>query len=312
MSTARISVIVPARNEEGRIGPCLDSILRQTWRDFELIVVDDASIDQTADIVRRFRDPRIILISNPVRLGIAASRNKGLERAGGEFIFFTDADCIVDVSWLKNGSDHFHPRTLGLSGRTFYVSQTFRPTIRDRIRTTQLLRPNPFIDSRHPFLQSPFMCCNVAYRKEAVERVGGFNEEYGNVMEDFELYLRIQEASSGDPQRELADCPDMIVRHQRELYTAGSLLRDSDLGNIIRLKRDHNYRNPLVFWGPVVFPTFLALAFCPPLWIPYFWFHGQGFPTAGDLPLIPVYFLRGILMRLSIWRAALRLGVFSI
>jgi len=312
MAVAAISVIVVARNEGRRIGLCLESILRQTRRDFELIVVNDASTDQTADIVRSIRDPRIVLTSSPDRLGIAASRNRGLERARGEFVFFTDADCIADDDWLERGMERFHPWTLGLSGRTFYVSESFRPTIRDRIRTTRLLQPNPLLDAKHPHVQSHFMCCNVAYRKTALARVGGFNEDYGNIMEDFDLYLRVREAFAGGMEWELADCQDMIVRHQRELVTAGSLLRDCDLGNSVRLKRDHDYRNPLVFWGPVVFPTFLALALCPPLWIPYFWFHGQRFPSLADLPLIPVYFARGILIRLSIWKAALKLGVFSI
>jgi glycosyltransferase involved in cell wall biosynthesis len=312
LTAPRVSIVVPVRNEEKRLGACLEALSGQSFEKFEVIVVDDASTDATPDVLARHRDPRTVRLRNAVRRGIAASRNAALARARGTFVFFTDADCVPDRDWIAAGLDRFAPRTAGLSGLTHYVAPGFRPSIRDRIRATAPLRPNPLVNRGHRHVQSTFMCCNAAYRKEALDRVGGFNEAYGNVMEDFDLYLRVRASLAGRPGAELAECPAMIVRHQRTLYTVRSLLADTDQGNIVRLKRDHGYENPLVFWGPVVLPTFLALAVFPPLWLPYFWLHGQKPSAPGDVLYLPLFAVRGILLRLSIWRAALRLGVLAL
>lgn len=86
-----VSVVIPARNAEATIGQTIESVRRQTLADFELIVIDDGSTDGTSACARGVADPRIRVCGLPHQ-GLAASRNRGLERATGEFVSFIDAD----------------------------------------------------------------------------------------------------------------------------------------------------------------------------------------------------------------------------
>lgn len=100
MQTVTVSVIMPAHNRETFIRDSIDSVLAQTFTDFELIVVDDGSTDTTAAIVKSYTDPRIRLIRQPNQ-GVSVARNTGLEAAQGEFITFLDSDDLYYPEFLK-------------------------------------------------------------------------------------------------------------------------------------------------------------------------------------------------------------------
>ena len=91
-----VSIIMPAYNAEKDIGECIDSILRQTFTDWELIIVDDGSTDRTAAVCERYaaEDRRIRVIRQENR-GVSGARNRGLESVAGEFIAFVDADDLL-------------------------------------------------------------------------------------------------------------------------------------------------------------------------------------------------------------------------
>src|SRR5579872_609411 len=96
----KVSVVIPARNEERTIGALLDSLLRQTHPAAEIIVVDAGSADRTAQIVREYQEKTIRLISiAPAFPGTA--RNAGVERAMSDDIAFTDAGIQLDPQWLE-------------------------------------------------------------------------------------------------------------------------------------------------------------------------------------------------------------------
>src|SRR5690606_9946149 len=88
------SVIMPAWNASRDIEASIRSVLAQTHRAFELIVIDDASTDDTRDIVERLRkeDGRICLVCNPVNYGVSITRNHGMEHARGRYLMFLDSD----------------------------------------------------------------------------------------------------------------------------------------------------------------------------------------------------------------------------
>ncbi len=90
----KVSVVMPAYNAEAYIEAAVRSVLRQTWTEFELIVVDDCSQDTTAKIVKRLakEDGRITLLQNARNSGVSASRNAGVAHANGEWIAFLDSD----------------------------------------------------------------------------------------------------------------------------------------------------------------------------------------------------------------------------
>jgi glycosyltransferase involved in cell wall biosynthesis len=87
-----VSVVIPVYNRAATIAAAIESVLRQTWRDFELIVVDDGSTDGTLAAAAEVRDPRVRLVANPRNLGAAAARNAGVAEARGTWIAFQDSD----------------------------------------------------------------------------------------------------------------------------------------------------------------------------------------------------------------------------
>ncbi len=92
--TPRVSILVPCYNAEPYLSRCLDSLLTQTYRDFEIIAIDDGSQDGTPRLLASYaqRDPRIHVIRNPSNLGLIRTLNRGIERSGCEYVARMDAD----------------------------------------------------------------------------------------------------------------------------------------------------------------------------------------------------------------------------
>ncbi|MBC1564867.1 glycosyltransferase family 2 protein [Listeria booriae] len=87
-----ISIIMPAHNAEAHIQAAIDSVLAQSWTDFELLILDDCSTDQTVALVQAYTDPRIRLYMLEENLGAAGTRNYGIRQAKGRYIAFLDSD----------------------------------------------------------------------------------------------------------------------------------------------------------------------------------------------------------------------------
>jgi glycosyltransferase involved in cell wall biosynthesis len=113
-----ISVIIPVWNSGALLRRCLEALARQTLGPdcFEIIVVDNGSSDDSAAIANSF--PGVVLLSEP-RPGSYAARNRGLARARGDFIAFTDADCVPAPDWLEQAlaAARRHPGAGVLAGR---------------------------------------------------------------------------------------------------------------------------------------------------------------------------------------------------
>lgn len=106
-----VSVVIPAFNAEKTLGACLESLRAQTLRDFEALVVDDASSDGTRSVARSTGDPRVRLIASPHNAGSAAARNRGLAQCRGRYVALQDADDLalpqrlaLQVAFLEAGS----------------------------------------------------------------------------------------------------------------------------------------------------------------------------------------------------------------
>jgi len=92
MSRPALSVIMPVYNGERYLAEAIDSVLCQTFEDFELIVINDASTDNSAKIIESYTDPRIRSLANDENMGIPYNRNLGLQKAEGDFLCWTDCD----------------------------------------------------------------------------------------------------------------------------------------------------------------------------------------------------------------------------
>ncbi|HEL2412007.1 TPA: glycosyltransferase family 2 protein [Streptococcus suis] len=93
----KVSIIIPVYNTEQYIGQCIESILKQTLSDVELILIDDCSTDQSLAILKNYadKDQRITLVESAVNTGVGEARNKGINLATGEYIAFVDSDDFV-------------------------------------------------------------------------------------------------------------------------------------------------------------------------------------------------------------------------
>lgn len=99
----KISIIIPTYNEEGVIGICLNSLLNQTLKNFEVIVVDDGSTDNTWNTLSEIRNRKFeILKLHAKHVGAGAARNLGTKSTNGEILVFVDADMTFDKDFLKN------------------------------------------------------------------------------------------------------------------------------------------------------------------------------------------------------------------
>lgn len=97
-----ISIVVPVYNAEQYIGRCLDSILKSTYRDFEIIIVDDGSTDQSSQICKKYsRGEERIKFFIQKHKGVSVARNKGIDESQGEWIVFVDADDMISMDFLQ-------------------------------------------------------------------------------------------------------------------------------------------------------------------------------------------------------------------
>ena len=179
-----VSIIIACYNQAHFLGEAIESALAQTYSSREIIVVDDGSTDNTAEVARRYPALRYIFQENA---GPSAARNTGVGNSHGEYLVFLDADDRLLPDALKMGvaSLRQHPDCAFVSGFCRLVvadgsllSQPQQPCI-DRDHYLELLRRN--------YIWCP---ASVIYRRSAFEAVHGFNESLGR-GEDYDLFLRI-------------------------------------------------------------------------------------------------------------------------
>jgi glycosyltransferase involved in cell wall biosynthesis len=183
-----ISIIIPVYNADRFIAATIDSVLAQTFSDFEVVVVNDGSTDGTQGIVEQYmqRDRRVQLISQPNQ-GISATRKRGQQASQGEFLAFLDADDLWCPNNLELHLQHFANRpNLGLSfGRVEFMRQD--GTLTGTYSTSQLEEIEPV----HLFYENLLVTSsNMVIRRVVLEEVGSFDVELCGT-EDQELPLRI-------------------------------------------------------------------------------------------------------------------------
>lgn len=179
-----VSVILPAFNAEKHLGEAVDSILSQTFTDFELIVVDDGSTDRTLEIVRGNSDYRVTVISNSENLGLAKSLNVGISKARGRYIARQDADDISLPERLQKQFDYMekHPKIAVLG--------TGRLTLSDdgKIRAYRPPMESPTFEDM--LKSSRIIGASVMMRKELIDEVGGY-DDFFRQADDYDLWLRV-------------------------------------------------------------------------------------------------------------------------
>lgn len=97
----RVTVLMPTYNVAPYVREAIDSVMQQTYRDFELLVIDDCSTDNTVEVVRNIDDPRIYIVQNEKNVGLAENLNRGLSHITTEYVARMDGDDIAEPRWLE-------------------------------------------------------------------------------------------------------------------------------------------------------------------------------------------------------------------
>jgi glycosyltransferase involved in cell wall biosynthesis len=208
--TPLVSVVMATYNGEKFLRPAIASILDQTFRDFELIVVDDASTDRTESILRDFKDDRMVVLRNHRNLGIAGATNRGLNAARGQYIALQDHDDIslphrfqTQVEFLNS-----HPDIAVVGSAATLIDH-------DDVAYASFPLPCDDIDLkwRLLFVGDAFHYTSIMARRSAIVEIGGYNEDpafrFSEVYDPFSLIAM---------RHRVVNLPEILVfwrRHRR-------------------------------------------------------------------------------------------------
>ncbi len=206
-----VSILMPVYNAERHLDAAIDSILAQTYTDFELLIIDDGSTDKSLEIVRSYRDKRIRILAAPHQ-GLVATLNAGLSEARGAFVARMDADDLSTPRRIEKQVEYLHrrPDTALVGSWARLVDEAGEPT------GTCWAEP---IGGRHLYLglcsSNQFIHGSTMFRRDAALAVGGYRAAFVTA-EDYDLWLRLGEVG------ELANIPESLylLRVHRRSKTA--------------------------------------------------------------------------------------------
>ncbi len=182
--TALVTVLMPVFNGARYLASAIESILGQSFDDFEFLIVDDASTDESRALIRGYSDSRVRLVENSINIGQTNSLNRGLGLARGLYVARLDADDIALPQRLGRQVDYLarHPETALLASASCYIDADGR-----------VWRQNPAIATLHNAIawQLIFNNClphsSIMMRRQAVVSSGGYNMDF-KWAQDYELY----------------------------------------------------------------------------------------------------------------------------
>ena len=272
-----VSVIVLTYNSENTIKRCLDSIFNQTYKNFELIILDDGSTDHTIKIIKSYKDSRINLYKNEKNIGIAKSRNVALSKCKTKLVFFTDSDCIATSNWLEVGVKNIKDYDI-ITGWLLYENEI--PSFRDRA----------------VWGKDMFYTSNLGFKKSALDKVNGFDEKFAMFTEDKDICYRILKKGG-----KKIYCKDMIVIHQARFRSYKSEWKDYKnyyQGKFYGEITHHNEGS--ILWR-IICPRDLIFIIFPPILLIL-----RSFKSIQDLLLLPATWAGMIRGRLSLWMTAIK------
>ena len=232
-----VSIILPTYNRAHLLPRAILSVLDQTYQNFELVIIDDASTDETSQVVKDFDDPRIQYIRHERNQGASAARNTGIKASRGEYIAFQDSD----DEWLPeklerqmNAITHAPPE-IGVVYSSFWqIRDNNKSVYPPRIRKLASLLPSKVRrlegDIHDALLRGNLVTTQAALvRKTCFEKAGMFDERLPR-FQDWELWLRVSKHYHfkfiDDPLLFVYPIPDSISTDSDKLIEAFKLILD--------------------------------------------------------------------------------------
>ncbi len=234
-----VSVIIPTYNRAHVVDQAIQSVLQQTYQDFEIIIVDDASTDDTKAVVKGFVDPRIRYLHHQQNHGAPRARNSGAEIARGEYLAFLDSDDLWYPEFLERqlGLLSALPPTVGMSccNMTQKIGESYKvvgPGMRSLTFDENLIHADGICAS------------SFVIRKEAFQSIEGFDVQFSS-FQDFDFLLRMaskyQIVSIGDALFEYRLGDDSISRNMVSKARGFGRIMSIYKHDILRLGLMHRY-----------------------------------------------------------------------
>lgn len=226
MQQPLVTIIIPAYNRADLIGETLDSVLAQNYFNWECIVVDDGSTDETNKVVESYiqKDKRFKLLFRPAtrKKGPSSCRNIGIENATGEFVLFLDSDDLLSIDCIQKRIKFY----IENSNFDFYIFKTQifknKPNDFDQIHNIKL---DDYADKKYLDLffkgKTPFSIMSPIWKTEVLKKINGFDENL-TMLEDPELHLRAF-LKGYVSKTNLSDKPDSFYRQSFNLRKDESL-----------------------------------------------------------------------------------------
>jgi glycosyltransferase involved in cell wall biosynthesis len=199
----KVSVVIPTYNRAYIVTEAIESVLAQTYRDFEILIVDDGSTDNTREVIEKINSEKIRYIAHDKNRGCSAGYNTGIKEASGEAVAFLDSDDLWKPEYLERQVDFLtrHPEAdLVFSNTEVRGLDMEVPSLIDAMHVfPEFMRGNPnqpdyVISARQMYLcllqEVPVKLTVVLIRKELFERVGVFDEAWPSGT-DWDLFLRM-------------------------------------------------------------------------------------------------------------------------
>ena len=225
MNMPKVSIIIPVYNGEKTLGRCLDSVLDQTYGNYEVVVVDNGSTDSTREIIRIFEKKRgtVKYVFEPER-GRGAARNAGIKTAAGDIIAMTDSDCVVPQNWLEELAwPIFHENEDAVMG--------FEKDLIDNYWTRNIQKANRdfFQRSCRGKYVMDLDTKNLAIKTSIIRKIM-FDPAMGN-LEDVELAVRLKDVVK------IRFLPSLVVGHNHK----------NTFFDVVRLNIDRAYWAARIF-----------------------------------------------------------------
>ena len=251
----KISVLLAVHNGEEKIEKAIQSILSQTFRDFELVVIDDGSIDQTQKIISEIqkKDNRIILESIP-HSGLTRALNQGLHLAKGEYIARMDADDIAHIDRLQKEVEFLNQNpAVGVLGTGYEVilenGGREKPNVPLLIKHEEIKKALPEFN--------PFFHGSTIIRKKLLDQVGGYDENF-LLAQDYDLWFRLSKLTRFSNLNEV-----LMLRHE-DVKTIQKEKRQNWFGVKARLKAIREGNSSILNFIYIARPFFVMIM---PIWL---------------------------------------------
>jgi glycosyltransferase involved in cell wall biosynthesis len=225
MRNPKVSVIMPVYNAGEYVATAIESILKQSFGDFELLVVDDGSTDRSAEVVAGYSDPRLRRVENERNLGIAATRNRSIELARGRYIAWLDADDMSARRRLEKQVCLFESEPdIGICG-TWVKPVGISPESVWRYPTD-----SAFLRSRMIF-DSPLATSSVMMRRELIDGAEAPFDPSFPPAEDYDLWERLSRNCN------VTNLPEVLTYYRVHAAQTSLTKADQRRQSVIRVQR---------------------------------------------------------------------------